>query len=64
MEIKYADGTNKPNDLDTSSNKYHLRQNKTFILYISLAVLYCIGYFIVLIHEFSRNGTLNMIFHN
>lgn len=44
-------------------NSYYLKKSKSFLFSMGLAMLYCVGYGVVLVQEFSRPGVIDTIFH-
>ena len=57
----YLQENSQPNDLDLSFNKYYLRHSKSLLVVLGLAAVYCLGYGVLIVQEFSKMGIIDSI---
>lgn len=64
MEINYSDSGSDNEAMDQSTDRSHLRKNKSFIIYLGLAAAYCVAFGLIFLHQFSRTSVFKMIIYS
>jgi hypothetical protein len=54
MEINYSTSNGRQQEVNKPDDRSYLRQNKSFIIYIGLAMLYFVAFGVILIHQLVK----------